>query len=133
MRDLHNNVSAAVALTPRAIATDTTTSGTAVDLQGYEGVEFVVATGVLTDGAYVVNLQESDVSGSGYTDVAAADMLGTEPNFAATDDNVVGVVGYRGNKRYVRLQIVSTGTTTGGLIGAVAIRGRARHKGAATA
>lgn len=128
MRDLHNTISAAVAKAPAAIASNTTTNGSTVDLQGYESCEFVIVSGTLTDGSYAINVQESDDNAT-WSDAPASAILGAEPTFAATDDNTVKSVGYVGSKRYTRIQIVSTGVTTGGTIGASAIRGRVRHSG----
>lgn len=128
MRDLHNLISAAIALNPAAITSNTTTNGTGVDLKGFESCDFAIASGTLTDGSYAVTVQESD-DNSTFADAAAVDLLGSNPSFASTDDNVLKTVGYRGSKRYVRIKVVSTSVTTGGTVAAVAIRGRARHKG----
>jgi hypothetical protein len=130
MQDLHSNMKVVPALTPRAaIATDTTTVGSEVDLQGYEACEFIIASGVLTDGSYTLLIKESDTSGSGYTAVADADLLSTEAaeSFAATDDGEVHKIGYVGHKRYVRLSVVSASTSSGGFLAAVAVLGHARH------
>lgn len=128
MRDLHNVISPAVAKPAAAIATNTTTNGTGVDLQGFQSCEFVIVSGTLTDGSYAINVQESDDNAT-FTDAPASAILGGEPTFAATDDNVVKSVGYVGGKRYARIQIVSTGVTTGGTLAAVGIRSRQRHTG----
>ena len=130
MRDLHNNIAAVVAKTIAAITSNTTTSGATVDMQGYDACEFVVQSGTLTDGSYAINVQHGDLANaSDMADAATADLVGAEPTFAATDDDKLKRVGYIGSKRYVRIQIVSTGTTTGGTLGAVAILGRERHTG----
>jgi hypothetical protein len=129
MQDTHNTFKKVVALTPRAaIATDTTTVGTAIDLQGYESCEFVILSGVLTDGTYTPLIEESD-DNSSYSAVADADLLSTEAAeaFAATDDAEAHSIGYVGHKRYVRLSIVSAGTTSGGFLAAMAYLGHARH------
>jgi hypothetical protein len=129
MQDLHNNIKVVPALTPRAaIATDTTTVGTAVDLQGYESCEFLIASGVLTDGSYTPLIEESD-DNSSYSAVADADLLSTEAAeaFALTDDAEVHKIGYVGHKRYVRLSLVSATTTSGGFLAAIAVLGHARH------
>lgn len=128
MRDLHNNLDGVAALTPRSVGANGTINGSGVDLQGYDSVEFVVAAGTITDGTHAVNVQDSDDDIT-YAEAAAGDILGAEPSFAATDDNAVKQVGYVGPKRYCRIQLVSTGVTTGGLFGAVATKGRERHAG----
>lgn len=128
MRDLHNNVVAAKAFSPRNVNANGTLSGDSVDLRGFNSVEFVVGSGTITDGTHAVNVQHSD-DGAAWSDAAAADILGSEPSFAATDDDAVKQVGYVGSKRFCRIQLVSSGVTTGGLFGASAIRSRERHTG----
>lgn len=123
-RDAHNSVEQKVALAIQAITTDTTTAGAILDLANVEAIEFLIAAGVLTDGAYAVLIEHGNDSGlSDAAAVADAQLLGTEllAGFALTDDNKVSRIGYIGNKRFVRLSIVSSSTTTGGTLGAVAV------------
>lgn len=125
LRDLHNNISVEPALDVAVITTDTTTAGDIIDTRSAEAVEFVIVSGTLTDGTYTPLVEDGDDSGlSDAAAVADADLLGTEADaaFAATDDNAVKKVGYAGSKRYVRLSLVSASTTTGGTIGAVALK-----------
>ena len=61
-------------------------------------------------GLYVVSLEESDVSGSGYAAVAAGDMIGTLPASLPADTALK--VGYIGNKRYVKATITKTSGTS---------------------
>jgi hypothetical protein len=129
MRDLHNNVDAVNALTTATISSNTTTEGIAVDLQGYDSVEIFVKAGTITDGAYALGIEECDTSGGTYTAVAAPQLLGGGQSFASTDDNAIKHVGYAGAKRFIKLTIVSTGTTSGGSFGAVAVTSRKRHTG----
>ncbi len=123
-RDAHNSVEQKSALDVQAITSDTTTAGNILDLANVEAIEFLIAAGVLTDGAYAVLIEDGNDSGlSDAAAVADAQLLGTESDagFAATDDNKVSRIGYIGNKRFVRLSLVSTGTTVGGTLGAVAV------------
>lgn len=129
-RDNHHNVKASSALDTQAITSDTTTAGNIIDTKGFESLEFVIQAGTLTDGAYAVLIEEGDDSGlSDAAPVADADLLGTEllAGFAATDDDKVSRIGYLGSKRFARLSLVSTGTTTGGTLGAIAHQSHARH------
>jgi len=128
MKDLHNNVKTEVALDITAISSDTTTNGNIIDMQGYGSVEFIILSGTLTDGTYTPLIHEGDDSGlSDASAVADGDLLGTEAGaaFAASEDDSVKKVGYIGNKRYVRLSIVSASTTTGGTVSAVSVKGNA--------
>lgn len=126
--DLHNNVNAAMALKEAAITTDTTTVGEIIDTAEFGSLEFIISSGTITDGAYALKLEEGDDSGlSDAADVPAADILGDLVGFVAADDDAVKRVGSIGKKRYQRLSIVSTGTTTGAdSIGAVAVQGNPR-------
>lgn len=128
MQDLHNNIKPSVALDVAAISSDTTTVGNTIDTADYGSLEFVVVAGTLTDGSYAVQLFEGDESDmsdeSQVTDTD--DLLGSAITIALTEDDTVERIGYRGNKRYVRLKVVSTSTTSGGTLGAVAIQGHPR-------
>ena len=128
MRDLHNNVKVEVALNTSAISTDTTTNGNIIDMQGFGAIEFIIQSGTLTDGAYTPLIEEDDAADlATATAVADSDLLGTEAAaaFALADDDAVTKIGYIGNKRYVRLSIVSASTSTGGTLSAVSVKSRA--------
>lgn len=113
--DLHNNVKGALALAVQDITTNTTTVGAIIDTLGFESLEYFITSGTITDGAYALKLEEGDDSGlSDAADVPAANVLGALTGFVAADDDTVKRVGSVGKKRYQRLSIVSTGTTTGG-------------------
>lgn len=136
MRDLHNNISVTAALAPATINSDTTTEGVVIDRQGFESLEFAFQAGALTDGIFTAALAEADaVDGEGAlvdeSTVAAADLLGSLPVLSADgeddDSEVVRKVGYRGGKRYVRFDVVSTETDDGGVVGATAILGNPRN------
>lgn len=128
-QDMHNNVFGYVALETQAITTDTTTNGEIIDTQGFESVEFVALSGTLTDGDYLPLVEDGD--DASLSDAAAVSddfLLGTEADaaFAATDDNTVKRIGYVGHKRYVRYSVVSSSTSSGGTLSAVALLGRPR-------
>lgn len=124
--DLYDNVKALAALGPTGPRVNGTVNGSTVDRKVgrvfFRSVMFVVMTGAITDGTHTVNVQESG-NGSVWTDVAAKDLRGGEPAVALTDDNVLYETAYTGNARYVRLQLVTAGATTGGLVDAVALLG----------
>lgn len=124
LRDLKTKHAVEVALNITAISSDTTTDGETIDLQGKSGCLFTVFSGTLTDGSYTPIIEESATGSFGgeETAVADADLIGTEAGaaLALTDDNSVKTVGYIGDKRYVRITIVSASTTSGGTVGAVA-------------
>lgn len=115
MRDAYNNVTVRESL---AIAARTATAnGTAVDRSVnslmYQDAAVVVHTGTVTDGTHTIDVKESD-DNSTFTSVAAADLQGTEPAIGAVDDNKLYVVGYKGTKRYLRVDVTVSGATAGG-------------------
>lgn len=125
MRDQKNLLKGAEVFRFQNITTDTTTNGVEVDLKGFHSATFFIQAGTVTDGTYTPVIQESDTSGSYSGSVADADLIGTEAAAAVTTTGEVTKVGYIGSKRYVRLNIASTSTSTGGNVGAIAILGYA--------
>lgn len=96
----------------------TPAKGNIVDLQGIKSATFVEQTGTVTDAGtasgFSTEIQESDTTADGdFTAVADADLIGLESALTVTsdsaDDDIIGTIGYRGSKRYVRA--VVTGTT----------------------
>jgi hypothetical protein len=126
--DVYNNISVVQALAPIAVAADDT--GSAIDLAGYNSAEIVWAVGVVTDGTYAIEIQESATTTSGdFAAVAAADLIGTEKTgVTTTNDNAVYVVGYKGSKRYIRYVITETSAgSTGGVMSILVLKGKAAH------
>jgi hypothetical protein len=124
VKDLKNNIALTQSLAPAARTASA--NGTGVDLQGSESAVVMFSLGALTDGTHTPKVQESDASGSGYTDVAAADLIGS---LSALSANTIQQVGYIGNKRYIRAVLTVAGATTGALSSAVVIESNARHHG----
>lgn len=108
------------AMTSAARSANTTVAGDTIDrTDNAAGVMFVILTGTLTDGTHTFTVQDSD-DGSSWGNAAAGDILGTAATTAADDDSIKEL-GYRGNKRYVRLSVTTAGATTGGVFGAIAV------------
>ena len=130
MNDLHNNTRVVTAIVPAAIGANGTKTGLVVDRQGYGGVEWVISYGSVTTTGSVVTVVafEGDVTGT-LTSIADTALLGTEAlaslaagaRVAGTGKEVVKRLGYVGNKRYVRLNVVQTGVTSVGVVGAAAV------------
>lgn len=124
MRDLASNIAVVTALSPAVQAA--TVNGVAVDTKGFGSVAFVLSTGaIVSAGDFGAKLQESDVSGSGYTDVDPADLVGTFEATATAD--AAEKVSYIGHKRYARLVLTKAGGTSIAA-GAVAILGHAASR-----
>jgi hypothetical protein len=133
MKDLVQRIKPDVALNVQTINSNTTTAGNIIDLQGFESCTFLFFTAALTDGDYTPLIQEGDASNlSDAASVADGDLIpsgGAEAASAHTDDgddNVVNKIGYKGTKRYVRFNVVSTGTSSGAVVGALVVLGDPR-------
>lgn len=129
-KDLHNNISTCMMLEGTDITADATSN--LLDTKGFESAEILVVIGALTgvDGSnhFQFKLQESDsVVGTSFTDVDAKDILGAFTKVdAATEDSTIQRVGYKGTKRYVRVDINETGTISAGILAVVGILGNGR-------
>lgn len=131
-KDLHSNIRTARVIAPVAIGANATKTGAIIDRQGYSGVEFIAAYGAVTTTGTIVTLVcfEGDVTGT-MTSVADADLIGTEAlaslpvqataRTSGVGKNVTKRLGYKGNKRYVRVDAVQTGTTSVGCVDVTAI------------
>jgi len=130
-KEIASNIDTKSALAPKVINTDTTTAGSIIDVATYDlGVTFLIISGVVTDGTYTPLIEHGDASNlSDAAAVTDADLYrrgvtsGQEADaaFAAADDSKIKKISYLGAKRYVRLSLVSATTTTGAVIGAIAI------------
>lgn len=111
MQSIKSQFTALVSLAPAARTA--TTNGTGVDLQGVRKGWFLYETGAWTDGTHTPKLQESS-DNSSFSDVAAADLDGSFTAISSSaGQNATQVVGYLGMKRYIRLVVTRSGTTTG--------------------
>lgn len=130
-QDLHHNVEARRVIAPVAIGANATKTGKIIDRSGFGGVEFFASYGAVTTTGSVVTLVafEGDVTGT-MTSVADADLLGTEalasllaatPRTSGTTKNVTKKLGYKGSKRYVRVDAVQTGVTSVGCVSVEAV------------
>lgn len=128
MRDLASNIHVVRAISPVSVADNTAQVSQVIDRRGYDSLTFVIAAGSLADAdaTFTVLVEEDDASGFGTgTAVADADLIGTEvlASFQFDDDNETRKIGYKGNKRYVRLTITPANNASAGLISAVAVLG----------
>lgn len=124
--DVYGHVKVITCLAPVVVAANGAVNGATVDrLVGrtfYRSASVVVHTGVVTDGTYAVNIQES-VNGTDWTTVAATHLVGTKPTVGITDDGAVFEIGYQGSQRFLRPVITAAGVTVGALVSAVVLLG----------
>ncbi len=79
MKDTYSDLGIVSATVPQVLSATDTSS--AIDLQGFHSALVVINTGAIASaGDFTTKLQESDTTTSGdFTDVAAADLLGSFP------------------------------------------------------
>lgn len=130
MNDLHSNSRTMRVVGPVAIGANGTITGKIIDRKGYNGLELVVQYGAIATTGTVATLVafEGDVTGT-MTSVADADLIGTEvlasraagATTSGSGANVAKRLGYKGSKRYVRVDVVKTGTTSVGCVNVTAL------------
>ncbi len=132
MRDLASNIAVRTVIAPAVTSDNTAAVGAVIDRLGFDSLAYVIATGTLADAdaTFTVLLEESDASGSGFTAVADADLIGTEADasFTFANDGVVRKLGYRGHKRYTRLTVTPAGNSGSAPLAAVAVLGHAASR-----
>lgn len=120
--DIKQTTDVKTSLAPAALTA--TANGTGIDLSGFHSASVAFVVGTITDGTHTPKVQESD-DDSTYSDVAAADLIGSLENLASSTNQRVG---YKGTKRYIRAVCTVSGATTGGVYAAVVIRADARKQ-----
>jgi len=115
-QDIHNNIKVVHAITPAAVGTSGIAGGklsAALDRKGYASAEFVFMTGASASVADTITplVYEADTTNGTFTSVANADLLGTETAITLTTV-ATKKIGYKGNKRYLKLRLYGTGTAT---------------------
>lgn len=115
-QDLHNNIKVVIAVTPAAVGTTGIAGGklsAAIDRKGYGSAEFVYQSGTSASAADTITpvVYEGDTTDGSFTSVASGNLLGAE---TALTLSAAGIkrVGYKGNKRYLKLRLYGTGTAT---------------------
>ena len=109
-KDLHNQVSAGVAIALTAVADGEDVVGVAIDRQGSEGLEIIFQVGAYTDGSVTPLIEDSDDNVT-YAAVTDANLTNTEAS-AALSAAGVSNIGYVGFKRYVRATAVTAAAST---------------------
>ncbi len=133
MKDLMNMIDVKRAISPVSVADNTAQVSQIIDRQGYDSLTFLIALGSIADAdaTFAVTMDEGAVSNlSDASAVAAADIIGTTTlaGFIFSDDDKCRKIGYKGNKRYVRLTITPSANASAALMSAVAVLGSASIK-----
>lgn len=106
------------ALPPISVAGGASATTTEIDTLGFDYVELLVQSGLVgANGVPTIKVQESDVSGSGQTDVTG---LGFTALVDADDNKVLGAfIDVKKRKRYLTL-VITNGATNASLMSALA-------------
>ena len=118
-KDIRSDLQPILAFNTQVVSTDTTTTGGIIDTADFDnGIVFVPVAGVYTDGTYNFLIEEGDAANlSDAAAVADANLIGTEAGLALTaadaEGSILGSIGVVTAKRYLRISVVSTATTTG--------------------
>ena len=99
-----------------------TTNGTGADYQAasVRNHEFAICQAGANAGTYVVQIQESNLVGSGYTDI-----VGATVTFVTGDANTVKIIPFYRVKRYIRATLTLT-SAGAGLFAVVAVSQKQR-------
>jgi len=120
-----------IALNVQAITTDTTTTGSAIDLAAFgAGVNILLFLGTLTDGTYTPLITECATVGGSYTAVADEDLVAQDPSSATAPEaqavlsasNTTSKIGYVGAKQFIKVALVSASTSSGSFAGALVVK-----------
>ena len=111
MRDLKSNITTTLALSP-AVYSATKADAPIIDLQGADAATLIINTGAIVGaGDYTPSLLMSDLSDMSVATTAAADdLIGAFPASLAADSSYA--IGFRGEKRYVRLVLTKNSGTS---------------------
>lgn len=127
MRDSLNQIKATSAF-DYASRTATANGTNIIDMQGFDSCSFVVQLATVTtadaSNYFTFTLQAGDASdlSDGATVTAATGLLGSNLVINDALSNKVGIMGYAGGKRYVRMVATETGTASAAF-SAVAVQG----------
>lgn len=108
-----------VSIQPQAMAANATVNGASVDLRTVAAgarVIYNAMVGTRTDGTYTFHLQDS-ADNSTFADVTL--FSGSIAAVSAANSKVTGAYAPVAGRPFVRLQVVSTAVTTGGVVAGV--------------
>jgi hypothetical protein len=127
-KDLHDNITLRTAIAPVSISTNVATLSSIIDRQGYEALEFLILSGLITSGTAGFAVSVAHGESPTLADGAAVDptlLLGTTAGASFTFANPSSQfrIGYIGGKRYVQLTITTTNNAAAALLAVVAVLG----------
>jgi hypothetical protein len=125
-RDLHDDITQRIAISPQSIANNTPLVSGIIDRQAFEGLEFIILTGSIASGTATFAVTVAHGEAANLSDAAAVDptmLLGTLANasFTFANPNSAFRIGVISGKRYCQLTITPASNAAAALIGAVAV------------
>lgn len=119
---------------PQAIKDDASWTAVEIDRIGYDYAQVIVHVGALDIALTVLKIQETDATGTSYSDITGC-VFGTSINSAgdtstlpaADDDNKIFLfnIDLRGRKRFLDLVATIDDGSTGGFLSAIVLLSRA--------
>ena len=130
-KDLYSNKNVIRAISPTRVTDNTAQVSEIIDMQGYESLLFAILAGTLADADATFTVLVEHGDNAALSDAAAVDdqdLLNTESDagFTFADGDSVNLIGYIGDKRYVRLTITPVNNSGNADIAATAIQGHAQ-------
>lgn len=126
--DINSQLSVAQSIAP-GNHTSGDSTGSGVDLAGYDSAVVVIDVGSVSDSAFSIEVQDAADDGSGSPDtweaVADDDLDGTEPSTLSADS--VTKIGYHGRRRHLRA-VATDGGTGNADFGVSVVRAGARKQ-----
>jgi hypothetical protein len=127
-RDLHDNITVRTAIAPVSTAINSAIVSAIIDRQGYESLEFVILSGLITSGTATFTVSVAHGEAANLSDAAAVDptqLLGTPAGSSFTFANPSSAfrIGVINGKRYVQLTITVANNAAAALLAAVAVLG----------
>lgn len=114
-----------VAVNYTAISADGTTTGTEIDVSGYEEAHIITYTAARTDGTVTPVVYGGEVSAS-LSAITDEFLFGTEAGAALSAANVTGTVGVSLRDKYLRVDLVASAVTDGLAAGALVLLSKPR-------
>ena len=124
-RDLDQLLAVPVKSIDVGAKTDGTVNGVSADLKGYHSAIAFVDSDAWTDGVHTLSLEDSP-DDSTFTAVSGGSSVVID---GGADDDQAYKIAYQGVERYVRVVCVTTGSSTGAIVGATIVRGHKKLKG----
>ena len=132
-REKKNDLKVSVGIEPQALSGTSDLAGEIIDTQDFESLTYVLSTDAIAASSLDAQLEIEEGDEANLSDAAAvadADLVGLEDDtaIAETDDKVSKKIGYVGNKRYVRANLVVTANDGTDVVSCLAIQAHANAK-----